>query len=141
MITRSVTPLSNPQRVADWLAVEPGDQVVRRARVRTVDGRPWQLSDSYFPSWAKDTVLLTEPDDIVLPGGALAYLGHPQVRIRDEIRTRMPSPEEARQLDIHVGTPVLEHLRIGYGPDNIPVRAMLTTAPGDRHTMIYELEV
>jgi GntR family transcriptional regulator len=129
------------EQVAGWLGVEPGAQVVRRSRIRTVDGRPWQLSDSYFPEWARDTVFLTSPEDLVLPGGGLAYLGHPQVRTRDEIRTRMPAPEEARQLDIHVGTPVLEHLRIGYGTDSTPVRAMLTIAPGDRHVLIYDLEV
>lgn len=129
------------QNVAGWMAVPTGSQVVLRSRVRSVDGRPWQLSDSYFPAWAKDTVLLTEPEDIVLPGGALAYLGHPQVRTRDEIKARMPSPDEVRRLEIPVGTPVIEHVRIGFGADDIPVRAMVTVAPGDRHVLIYELEV
>ncbi|MFD7590688.1 GntR family transcriptional regulator [Kitasatospora sp. NPDC059811] len=127
--------------VGKWLQVEAGTPVVRRSRRRTVDGRPWQLSDSWFPEWAKETVLLTHVEDLVLPGGALAHLGHPQVRTRDEIRVRMPSPTEAQHLEIPVGTPVMEHVRIGFGSDDIPVRAMVTVAPGDRTTLVYELEV
>ncbi|MER5641858.1 GntR family transcriptional regulator [Kitasatospora sp. NPDC002227] len=127
--------------VAGWLGVPVNSPVVRRSRRRAVDDRPWQLSDSWFPEWAKDTPLLTHVEDLVLPGGALAYLGHPQVRTRDEIRVRMPSPGEAQRLEIPVGTPVMEHVRIGYGVDDMPVRVMITVAPGDRTTLVYELEV
>ena len=140
---QEVTPTLGPStsQVAKWLLLPAGSPVVTRSRVRSVDGRPWQLSVSHFPgSWAQGTVLM-EPGDVVVAGGILAGLGHQQKRVHDEIRARMPTPSESRQLEIPVGTPVIEHLRIGYDTEDMPVRAMITVAPGDKHILVYELEI
>ena len=42
-----------------------------------------------------------------LRGGAATELGHEVVRRRDEVRTRMPTPQEAQALGIAGGVPVL----------------------------------
>lgn len=126
--------------VAAWLRLSPGAEVVRRERTRTVDGRPFQLSTSYFPGTIAIGTPLMEERDVALPGGILHAIGHPQRHVRDEIRVRMPTPEESTSLDLPPGTPVAEHVRIGFGDDG-PVRAMVTIAPGDRHVLVYELEV
>lgn len=137
-VTVAVEPADSA--VARWLQVQPGDEVIRRVRLRTVDGMPFQLSTSWFPSRvAKDTVLMEERD-ISLPGGLLRSVGHPQRHIRDEITVRMPTPEESEALDLPPGTPVAQHVRIGYGEDG-PVRVMMTIAPGDRHVLVYEMDV
>lgn len=126
--------------VAGWLQIQPGDEVIRRVRLRTVDGRPFQFSTSWFPARiAKDTVLMEERD-ISIPGGLLRSVGHPQRRIRDEITVRMPKPEESERLKLPPGTPVAQHVRIGFGDDG-PVRVMMTIAPGDRHVLVYEMDV
>lgn len=130
-----------PANVARWLDAAEGDMAVRRTRVRSVNGRPFQLSTSWFPeSIARGTPLL-EQGDVTMPGGILRAIGHPQTRIRDEIYLRMPTPHETSALELPVGTPVAQHVRIGYGEDNRPVRVMETIAPGDRHVLVYELEV
>jgi GntR family transcriptional regulator len=133
-----------PPEVAGWLQVEPGTFVVARRRVRRVDGEPFQLADSWFPTRiALDTDLMKE-EDVTRPGGILAYIGHPQKRLRDEIRSWPPtSPEEAERLELPkgVGTPVIRHARIGYDADDQPIRAMVTVAPGHLNTLVYELEV
>lgn len=128
------------EEIASWLQLEPGEQVVRRTRMRTVDGQPFQLSTSYFPASIALGTPLLEDRDVSMPGGILHAIGHPQQHIRDEITIRMPDPEESEQLALPPGTPVAQHVRIGYGQVG-PVRVMVTIAPGDRHVLVYEMEV
>ncbi|MFC9265616.1 GntR family transcriptional regulator [Streptomyces hydrogenans] len=127
-------------QVATWLQVPVGSEVVQRIRLRTVDGQPYQLATSSFPMNIAEGTALLEEGDVSMPGGILASIGHPQRSVRDEIGIRMPSPEESDLLQLPPGTPVAEHVRIGYG-ENGPVRVMVTIAPGDRHRLVYELEV
>lgn len=127
-------------RVSHWLNIEPGSPVVHRVRLRTIDGEPYQLATSTFPLDVAEGSPLMEERDVSLPGGILASIGHAQVRVRDEITIRMPRPEESEALKLPPGTPVAEHVRIGYG-DSRPVRVMVTIAPGDRHKLVYEMEV
>ncbi|MFF5859879.1 GntR family transcriptional regulator [Streptomyces sp. NPDC012751] len=133
-----------PRDVAKWLQIEPGTFVVARRRVRRVDGEPFQLADSWFPtSVALDTDLMVEAD-VTKPGGILSHIGYPQVSLRDEIRSWPPAnPAEAERLELPagLGTPVIRHTRIGYGHDGKPVRVMVTVAPGHLNTLVYEMEV
>lgn len=126
--------------VAEWLQVTPGSEIVQRVRMRTVDDRPFQLSTSWFPGEIALGTLLEEEGDVSVPGGILKSIGHPQHRVRDEITVRMPTPEEIQQLQLPPGTPVAQHVRIGIG-ERGPVRVMKTIAPGDRHMLVYEMEV
>ncbi|WBP91973.1 GntR family transcriptional regulator [Kitasatospora cathayae] len=137
-IVKTVEP-AEPQ-IAEWLRIMSGDEVVKRARVRWVDDEPFQLSTSYFPGTIARGTLLDEDRELSVPGGVLRHIGHPQTSVRDEISTRMPTPEETDILQLPVGTPVIQHVRIGYGA-TAPVRAMVTIAPGDRHLIVYEMEV
>ncbi len=127
-------------QIAAWLRLSPGAAVVKRARVRWVDNEPFQLSTSYFPGVIAQGTLLSEDRELSVPGGLLRHIGHPQLSVRDEISTRMPTPEETDLLQLPMGTPVIQHVRIGHGVE-FPVRVMITIAPGDRHLLVYELEV
>ncbi|MFD5065618.1 GntR family transcriptional regulator [Streptomyces sp. NPDC058394] len=129
-----------PDEVAGWLHIRPGELVVTRTRMRTVDDRPFQLSTSWFPGSIASGTLLEEEGDVAVPGGILKAIGHPQQHVRDEISIRMPTPEESDHLQLPPGTPVAQHVRIGYG-EHAPVRVMRTIAPGDRHVLVYELDV
>ncbi|MEU9523700.1 GntR family transcriptional regulator [Streptomyces sp. NPDC048224] len=128
------------RQVAAWLQVPAGTEVVERVRLRTVDGQPYQLATSSFPMAIAEGTPLLDEGDVSMPGGILAAIGHPQHRVRDEITLRMPTPDETELLELPPGTPVAEHVRIGYGESG-PVRVMVTIAPGDRHRLVYELEV
>lgn len=129
-----------PRLVAERLEVGPETPVVVRRRVRSVDGTPFQLADSYFREDLVRGTPLMEPRDVSAPGGLLAALGHPQARYRDEIRVRMPTRIEADRLELAPGTPVAEVIRTGYAEDGTPLRVMVTVAPGDRHILVYELD-
>lgn len=127
--------------VAAALQISQGDLVVCRERVRYVDDVPHQLSTSSFPENIAAGTVLMQQGDVVMPGGILRSLGHPQHHARDEITVRMPTPEEVDQLHLNSGTPVGVHYRIGFGQDGKPVRYMRTVFPGDKHFLVYELEL
>src|SRR5829696_2470999 len=94
--------------VAQRLRVEEGEAVVVRRMIRSVDGEPWSIQDSSYPMDIAQEAGLLAPHD--LPGGtvrAMAEHGHVEVGYRDELTTRMPTPEEAQTLDLAAGVPVL----------------------------------
>ena len=64
--------------------------------------------------------------------------GHVEVGYRDELTTRMPTPDEARTLDLGAGVPVLAYARTCYAKDR-PVRLTETIFAGDRNRLVYEL--
>jgi GntR family transcriptional regulator len=130
-----------PKAVAERLRLDAGkDIVVVRRRVRYVDDVPFQVADSYFPEDLARGTALMQPKNVNVPGGLLASIGHPQQRLVDEIQVRMPTKDESARLGLPAGTPVAEHMRTGYDSGGRPVRVMVTVAPGDRHTLVYELD-
>jgi GntR family transcriptional regulator len=130
-----------PAVVAERLDLDAEkDIVVVRRRVRYVDDVPFQVADSYFPEHLARGTALMQPKDVSVPGGLLASIGHAQKRLVDEIQIRMPTKGESARLGLPAGTPVAEHMRTGYDAEGRPVRVMITVAPGDRHTLVYELD-
>ena len=132
---------SPTEEVSEALQIPEGGLVVCRERIRHVDGIPYQLSKSYFPESIGAGTVLMQQGDVVMPGGILKSIGHPQHHARDEITVRMPTPDEVDQLHLTNGTPVGVHTRTGYGKDGNPVRYMNTVFPGDKHYLVYELEL
>ena len=131
---------TTPEYIAQRLKVEPGSRSVLRFCHRFVDDVPWSTQATHYPNWLiQETPRLAEPGDI--PEGTtryLASLGIEQVGYADEIATRMPTPEEARLLEIGPGVPVLLWTRTGYTADR-PVRCTITTFRGDLNRMNYEI--
>ena len=125
--------------VAQRLRVEEGEAVVVRRMIRYVDGEPWSIQDSSYPMDIAQQAGLLVPHD--LPGGtvrAMAERGHVEIGYRDELTTRMPTPEEAQTLDLGAGVPVLAYVRTCYTKDR-PVRLTQTIFAGDRNRLVYEL--
>jgi GntR family transcriptional regulator len=107
--------------------------------IRYVDGEPWSIQDSSYPMDIAQQAGLLAPHD--LPGGtvrAMAEHGHVEVGYRDELTTRMPTPEEAQTLDLAAGVPVLTYVRTAYSKER-PVRLTETIFAGDRNRLVYEL--
>lgn len=129
-----------PEEVALQLQLDPTTALtVVRERIRYVDHEPYALADSYFPEGlVRDTPLML-PEDVSAPGGVLASAGLIQVRYSDEITVRMPTREESERLVLPAATPVAVHRRTGYDKDGKPLRVMITTLPGDRHVIRYDV--
>jgi GntR family transcriptional regulator len=125
--------------VASRLHIEEGDLVVARSCMRYVDDHPWSDQVSYYPMDIATEAGLTSPRDIS-PGTvrAMADAGHVEIGYRDELTVRMPTPEEARSLEINSGVALIVYLRTAYTKDR-PVRLTRTFFPGDRNRIMYEL--
>ncbi|GAA3710313.1 GntR family transcriptional regulator [Streptomyces sp. NEAU-PBA10] len=140
--TPVVTVERAPEDIAKWLELKPGSFAVARRRLRRVDGVPFQLADSWFPTEVAMDSPLMEERDVTMAGGILKNIGHPQVRRRHIVRSWLPTDEEIKRLDLDPDAthPVTRHTLIGYGADGKPVRCMVTIAPGDRNVLIYDFE-
>ncbi|MFI9242343.1 GntR family transcriptional regulator [Streptomyces sp. NPDC053086] len=138
--TFRVEMLPASQEIAQRLKVEPSTKTVLRFCHRYVDDVPWSTQATYYPSWLIDvSPRLAEPGDI--DEGTTRYLaaqGIEQVGYFDEISARMPTPDEARLLEIGAGVPVMLWTRTGYSTDR-PIRCTITTFRGDLNRMNYEI--
>jgi DNA-binding GntR family transcriptional regulator len=129
-----------PLDVAALLKLDPNtDLTVVRERTRYVDQEPYALADSYFPEELVRGTPLMLPEDVSAPGGVLASIGLITDHYEDEIRVRMPTRQEVERLSLPAATPVAIHTRTGYDKDNRPLRVMVTTLPGDRHVIRYDV--
>ncbi|MFE1044665.1 GntR family transcriptional regulator [Streptomyces olivaceus] len=128
------------EQIAQRLEVEAGSRSVLRFCHRFVDDVPWSTQATHYPDWLlQKAPRLAEPGDIAEGTTRyLAGLGVEQVGYADEIATRMPTPEEARLLEIGPGVPVMLWTRTGYTVDR-PVRCTVTTFRGDLNRMNYEI--
>lgn len=125
--------------IAERLGVPEGTSAVVRKRVRSLDGEPFNIDDTYYLlSLAANTAVM-EPLDV--PKGSNALIEEligPEVRAVDEFYIRMPNPEEVRRLNLSTGTPVAIHYCTGYTKDEKVVRVDYFVIPGDRHVIVYD---
>ncbi|WP_367132393.1 GntR family transcriptional regulator [Saccharothrix sp. HUAS TT1] len=130
-----------PDFVADALNLSSGEKVVVRRRVMFADDLPLQLADSYFASsLAAGTKLLDEDSG---PGGSYARVeeeGHTLARFREDLTARMPTPEEARALQLGTGVPVVQLRRIAYDQDGRAVEVFDSVVAADKYQFTYEFD-
>ncbi|MEQ4209890.1 GntR family transcriptional regulator [Actinopolymorpha sp. B9G3] len=136
-----ITTIEAPAEVAKALQIPEGTPIQARYRVRSVDGIPHQLSESYFPPFVTDdNDLFWDPRDVGVQGGLLAATGHKQARWYDTITSRMPTADESQQLRMALGTPLLVHTRTGFDAEDRPVRYLVTRMAADQVEVSYNLE-
>lgn len=124
--------------VAAGLQIEVGSSTAVRSVLRYVDGTPWSLQSSWYPMDIAEGTRIMDPRDI--KEGTTRYLaglGHDQIGYWDEWTTRMPTPDEARKLQLGPGTPVLISYRTAYTAER-PIRVTETIFAGDRNRVVYE---
>lgn len=120
--TRTVDVEVGEQPAPDWVAaalrVDPQTPVVYRRRRIAVDDCYVQLATSYLPVDLVRGTAITYTDSG--PGGIYARLaetGHGPVMFREELKCRMPDPDEVKQLNLLEGTPVIEIARYAFQAD------------------------
>lgn len=94
---------------------------VRRRRY-CVDGKPVQLATSSFPADLVEGSPITQTD--TGPGGVyarLSDLGYAPAHFTEEVRARMPHPEEAAALNLPAGTPIIIIFRTAFTATGTPV--------------------
>jgi GntR family transcriptional regulator len=101
--------------IAHALGIPAGSRVWARGRRFVLDGRPVLFATSYLPSDVVADSAITQVD--TGPGGTyarLAELGYEPAHFREEIRSRMPSADEAERLSLSTGTPVIQIVRTAF---------------------------
>ncbi|QWF86087.1 GntR family transcriptional regulator [Amycolatopsis sp. CA-230715] len=123
------------------LQLDDGGLALARRRMRTIDGTPYCITDSFFPYALVQGTEIADPTDITRGGRhVLRELGAEMVRHRDTIRSRRPHAREIADLSISGGLPVIRHDRISYDSSGRPVRLMASAFPSDRWELTYEVE-
>lgn len=118
----TITEQDPPEAATRALRLGAGAQVLVRRRRYLVEGRPVQLAISYYPAELVAGTRVADPD--TGPGGVyarLAELGHPPTAFTEELRARMPSPEERKGLELPDGNPVIVVMRTAFTEDGAPV--------------------
>jgi GntR family transcriptional regulator len=130
--------------VAERLNVSPHTKsVLRRENVFYADDDPVHRVTTYIP-WpiAKGTGLLQE--EVPHPYGIHGVLEdqhHTMTRIREEISTRMPRPEEIRYLQLQPGVPVLDVLHTSIDQDDEAYEVTRFVMRGDMTGLLYDTPV
>lgn len=134
-----VAQVAAPGHVRELLALPDKAEVVLRSRRYVLDGKPVLLSRSWLPAEIASGTAIAQQDPG--PGGIYARLaeaGHAPVRFREDLRSRMPSPQETDRLAMAAGTPVVDICRIALDAADAPVEVNEMTADSSAYVFRYE---
>ena len=135
-----VTQAAPPAEVADRLRLAEGEDTVVRSRRYLMDGRPVETAVSYIPADLAAGTPIADPNPG--PGGIYARLeenGHVLDRFTEDVAARMPTPEEARALNLRPGVPVFRLIRTAYDIDGRAVEVCDTIMAADAYVLAYDL--
>jgi GntR family transcriptional regulator len=135
-----VTQERSPAEMADRLKLGDHDQVVVRSRRYLLDERPVETAVSYIPIDLAEDTPIGDPNPG--PGGIYARLeeqGHILERFTEEVAARMPTPDEARALNLPPGVPVFRLVRTAYDTDGRAVEVCDTIMSAEAYVLEYEL--
>ncbi|HCA84514.1 MAG TPA: GntR family transcriptional regulator [Streptomyces sp.] len=115
-------------------------KVLARRRRYLLDGRPVEFAVSYLPLDLARNTPIAEPNPG--PGGIYARLeelGHRLDRFEEEVRARMPSPDEVKFLRLASGVPVIHLIRTAYDTEGRAVEVCDTVMAADAYVLAYQL--
>ncbi|MDG9718673.1 GntR family transcriptional regulator [Streptomyces sp. DH24] len=130
-----------PDRIGAVLELADAGTVCVRRRRFVLDGKPVMLATSYLPASVVAGSAITRED--TGPGGTyarLAELGYKPAHFREEIRSRMPSKDEAAQLGMSAGTPVVLVCRTAFTDDGRPVEVSEMTLDAASYILEYDFD-
>lgn len=130
-----------PAVIAGVLDLEEGARVCVRRRRYTLDGKPVLLATSYLAAELVSGTPITQPD--TGPGGIYARLeelGRKPVRFREEIRSRMPSGDEAGRLALPSGVPVVLVARTAFDAEGVAVEVNEMVLDSSAYVLEYGFE-
>jgi GntR family transcriptional regulator len=140
---RSFTRMTAPPEIAARLELAEGEQVLARRFRFWAGSRPVQVSNSYLPHTLIQGTPVEDPSREPWPGGSIAQLESVGVQvdeINEDVGTRLPDPEEARDLDLRAGVPVLTVARTMFAAGR-PVLVSDIVMAGDQYVLSYRFPV
>jgi GntR family transcriptional regulator len=136
-----VTEEQAPERIAEVLGLAPGEATCVRSRRFVLDDKPILLAKSYLSADLVAGSAITQED--TGPGGIyarLAELGYKPVHFREEIRSRMPSADEAQRLGLSMGTPVILIVRTAFADEGRAVEVNEMTLDSASYILEYDFD-
>lgn len=128
-----------PADIAVWLGIEAGQDAVIRQRLQLLDDVPAVISASYYPLWVAEGTRLESPDALPEgPDNLIEGLGHTFARGMELLRSRMPTPDEVRLLELDPGVPVVRMLHIDYDSAGKTLQVADDLYAADRHEFAFE---
>ncbi|MCX5119191.1 GntR family transcriptional regulator [Micromonospora sp. NBC_00362] len=130
--------------LAGLLEVAAGTPLLRRHFVFRSHGVPQQISISYLLLNMVGGTPVADPANEPWPGGniaQLATLGVNVDQVREQVRTRMPTPDEAKTLGIGDSVPVLTITRTMLAGGRPVEAAVDIVLPGDRVELDYVIDL
>lgn len=129
-----------PASVAELLGVDGRKNVVVRRRRYLLDGHPVELAASYIPM---DIAAGTKIEDVDTgPGGIYARMeeqGFTFGPFHEDIRARMPRPDEVSALQLSPGVPVLDLVRVARDVKGRALEVCETVMAADSFVLSYDL--
>lgn len=124
--------------IAGYMGASSDDLVCVRSIGQLVDQHPWSRATSYYPLNVARECGLDEPHDIA-EGTVrrMASRGFAEAGSVDEITTRPPTADEARELGAPVGTAMLVWTRTA-ATDSQITRVTRSLLPGDRNVLRFQ---
>ena len=140
----SIDRVQPPPDVAERLGVpDKTKSVLRRENVFYADDDPVNRVTTYIP-WdiAKGTGLLQDevPHQYGIHG-VLEDQHHVMTRMREEVSTRMPRPDEVAALRLRPGVPVLDVWHTSIDQDGQPYELTRFVMRGDMTGLLYDVPV
>lgn len=128
--------------IAERLAIQPGDDVVRTAYRFFADNEPVMLSTSYEPYALIVDTPVEQPEGGPITGVVprMDSIGQHITHVTEDVNARAPRPYEAEQLDIAPGVPVMTITRTYYVDDR-PVETCDIVVAADRYTLSYTIPI
>lgn len=126
-----------PARIAEGLRLPVESPAILRQRLLVVEGSPSELVSLWFPLDIAAGTDLHRPDPI--PVGVRAHLHAVKqlrpTRVVERLSARLPTEEEAKQLGLETGTPVLGILAAVLDASESVLAVADVALPGDLHEL------
>lgn len=132
-------PIDPPEQVAELLGLGDAEMVVARRRRMFADDEPVQLATSYIPWTIAEGTQISQDDSG--PGGIYARIeesGRQITRFREDVAARPATPEEADELRLDLGAPVILVIRVAYDDADTPVEVCEHTMNAARYRLSYQ---
>jgi GntR family transcriptional regulator len=143
-LQRRFTKVPADKRLGELLQVPVGTMLLRREFTFILDGEPHRKSWSYLLFDMVQDTPITDPANEPWPGGTMAQLatvGVTVTAVDENVRARMPTPDETAELHIDSGIPVVTVERVMYAQSR-PVEACADIIiPADRVVLRYHIEL
>ncbi|WP_280440600.1 GntR family transcriptional regulator [Nocardia brasiliensis] len=143
--TQTVALIEADAEVSEALGLEPKSLVYERARTVSEAGQPTHTLASYYrPEHVEGTPLVDPTPGPAGRGGGFAVLtmqGYEPDHMTETISARMPTPDEAKDLKLPAGEPVMILKRRTYTADDVIVEFARGVHAASRFSWTYDFKL